>query len=52
VRGYYRLLESIKNHNNKLELELTGSAYDSEGFDIHKIHFDSPEDRLDLAFNR
>jgi hypothetical protein len=52
VRGYYRFLKNIKNYNHKDKLELTGKAYDPEGFDSHKIHFDNSEDRLEFAFNK
>jgi hypothetical protein len=52
VRGYYKLLKSIKNHNHKHKLELTGGAYDPEGLNVQKIKFENPDIRLDLVFNR
>jgi hypothetical protein len=39
VEGYYRLLES-------------GKKFEPEQFDSRKIHFDNPDHRLDLAFNK
>jgi hypothetical protein len=52
VRGYYKLLKTIKNHNHKHKLELTGGAYDPEGLNVQKIKFENPDIRLDLVFNR
>jgi hypothetical protein len=55
VRGYYRLLERIKNHNHEhfnKTLKFTSIAYHPERWNIHEIHFDNPSRRLDLAFNR
>jgi hypothetical protein len=52
VRGYYRLLSGIHEHNHKQTMALTGGTYDPEGFDIEKIHFGNSDDRLDFAFNK
>ena len=52
VRGYYRLLGTINQHNHKYKLQVTGGAYDPERLSIYDIYFDNPARRLDLSFNR
>lgn len=54
-RGYENFLKAISDPNHEQHKELLtwiGGEFDAEHFDIKKVFFDDPEDRLKDAINR